>query len=201
MVDPSKLEIVLFDFGGVISPEGFQLGILKLSMLFNRDFEEMYEIVGRVGTRDTGYARGEASEEEFWKKVAEELGVDEDLSKYHYLFVDNFLPRKEVLENVKSIMSDYDVGIFSDQTNWIFEIDDEYDFLKYFDYKFISYQRGVSKHYDEFYELPLQELGTDAEEILIIDDKQKVLDKAKELGYQTYKFESISALERLLDRF
>lgn len=192
------IKLILFDFGGVIAPEGFQLGILKLSIEFNIPFKEMYNIVGYQAGLESGYTAGKINEEEYWKIVAGKLNIDRDLSSYKYVFLDNFQPRSEMIDLIKRLHSDYKVGIFSDQTNWIHDINEKYDFFKHFDYRFISYDSGFTKYDDEFYKVPSKETGIKPEEIIIIDDKQRVINKASEFGLKGYLFTSIQACREYL---
>jgi len=193
MMDSNQIKVILLDFGGVISPEGFQLGILKLSKKYGKDYDEMYEIVGRKALVRSGYIRGKGPEEKFWEEIAKELNIDENLMGYRSLMLDNFIPRKEVIDTVIKLKDKFKWGIFSDQTNWIYEADEKYDFLKYFDYKFISYDLGYTKYDDEFYRIPYKEIKLPPENIFIVDDKQRVLDRAKEFGYHTFRFDSIQS--------
>lgn len=187
-----SLELILFDYGGVIAPEGFQLGILKLAQKFNMDFEELYKIAGVKAAFKSGYSAGKCDEQEYWKILADELGMKDNLFSLRYVFMDNFQPRQEMIELIEILKTDYKLGVFSDQTNWIYEFDQKYDFFKYFDYKFISYKNGYTKYDDEFYQLPINETGVDPKKILLVDDKQRVLDRAEQFGYRTYLFTSIS---------
>jgi len=190
MINSNQIKVILLDFGGVISPEGFQLGILKLSEIYKKSYNEMYEIVGRKALVRSGYIMGKGSEKDFWEVVAKELGVDENLMDCRGLMLDNFIPRKEVIDTVIKLKDKFKWGIFSDQTNWIYEVDKKYNFLQHFDYKFISYDRGYTKYDDEFYRILYKEIKLPAKNILIVDDKQRVLDKAQEFSYNTFRFDS-----------
>ncbi len=191
MKDSNQIKVILLDFGGVISPEGFQLSVLHLSKIYGKDYDEMHEIVAVKALRRSGYLGGKSSEKEFWKVVAKELNINEDIMGCRSLMLDNFVPRKEIIDTVRKFKNKFKWGIFSDQTNWIYEVDEKYDFLTYFDYKFISYDLGYTKYDDEFYRIPYKEIKLPAKNILIVDDKQKVLDRAKDFGYHTFRFDSI----------
>lgn len=191
-------ELILFDFGGVLASEGFQMGILKLAWKFNRSYSEMYDIAGYKAGLESGFRAGKITEKEYWQIVAKHLGVEEDLSQYKYVFLDNFTPRVGMIELVDKLRLDYKVGIFSDQTNWIYEIDKKYDFFKHFDYKFISYDLGYTKHDDEFYRIPSKETGIQPQKIIIVDDNSRVVKKAKKLGLNSYEFTSIQACKEYL---
>jgi HAD superfamily hydrolase (TIGR01509 family) len=191
MTDSNQLKVILLDFGGVISTEGFQLGILKLSKIYDKSYDEMYEIVGKKALVKSGYIRGKGTEKEFWKAITKELDIDKNLMDCRSLILDNLAPRKEIMDIVIELKDKFKWGIFSDQTNWIYEVDKTYNFLRYFDYKFISYDLGYTKYDDEFYKIPYQGIKLPAKNILIVDDKQRVLDKAEEFGYKTFRFDSI----------
>ncbi len=191
MIDSNQIKVILLDFGGVISPEGFRLGVLHLSKIYGKGYDEMHEIVAVKALRRSGYIRGKGPEEKFWQEIAKELDIDENLMGCRSLMLDNFVPRKEVMDVVIELKDKFKWGIFSDQTNWIYEVDEKYNFLQHFDYKFISYDRGYTKYDDEFYRIPYQGIKLPAENILIVDDKQRVLDRAKEFGYKAFRFDSI----------
>jgi FMN phosphatase YigB (HAD superfamily) len=191
MKDSNQIKVILLDFGGVISPEGFRLGVLHLSKIYAKDYDEMHEIVAVKASRKSGYLEGKSSEKEFWKVVAKELNVNENLMRCRNLMLDNFITRKEIIDTVIELKDKFKWGIFSDQTNWIYEVDKKYNFLQYFDYKFISYDLGYTKYDDKFYKIPFKEIKIPAKNILIVDDKQGVLDRAKEFGYNTFRFDSI----------
>ncbi len=192
MSNSNNIKMVLFDYGGVIAPEGFQLGILKLAQIFGKTFDEMYDIAGYRSGLDNGYTAGKSDEDQYWKSIAEILGVPDDLKKYRYLYLDNFQPRSGMIEIIKSI-DDYLIGIFSDQTNWIYEVDKIYDFMRYFNYLCISYDKGYTKHDLKFYDIPSKETGIPAENILIIDDKPRVIKNARNHGMKGYCFTSVEA--------
>jgi HAD superfamily hydrolase (TIGR01509 family) len=192
-----NVKMVLFDYGGVIAPEGFQLGILKLAHIFDRPFEEMYEIAGYLSGLDNGYTAGKTTEDNYWRSIAEILGVPDDLEKYRYVYLDNFQPRAGMVELIETI-DNYQLGIFSDQTNWIYELDKLHDFMRYFNYLCISCDKGYTKHDQNFYDIPAKETGIPAAKILLIDDKIRVIENARRHGIQGYHFTSVEACRSYL---
>ena len=187
-----NIKLLLLDFGGVIAPEGFQLGILQLAMKYGIPFREMYRICSRTAGLESGYTAGKISEGEYWNIVARELGTDDDMSVYRDIFLDNFQPRHEMLKVVDGMREHMKTGIFSDQTNWIHELDDIYSFFRYFDYRCISFDVGFTKYDTEFYRIPSGDTGIEPENILLIDDKKRVIDMAESAGMNGYQFTSIN---------
>lgn len=194
------IKLILFDYGGVIAPEGFQLGVLKLAQEFNVNFEKMYEIAGYEAGLKLGFTAGQNDERAYWNHVAKLLNTDQDLMNYRYVYLDNFQPRDGMIEIIKQVRKYYDLGIFSDQTNWIYELNDKYGFFKYFKYKFISFDLGTTKHEMNLYSIPTKRTGIKPENILLIDDKQKVIDRATEAGLKGYRFTSIEKCTKYLNQ-
>lgn len=196
----TEIKLLLFDFGGVIAPEGFQLGILKLAFKFNISFKQMYEIAGYKGGLESGYTAGKISEREYWDIVARALNTDEDLMKYRYLFIDNFPPRIDMMELIKTLREEFKVAIFSDQTNWLYDIDKIYGFMSRFDYCFVSYDLGYTKYDDEFYMIPTDTTSIKPENMLLFDDKKRVIDKASGFGIKGHVFTSVDDCKEYLDK-
>jgi putative hydrolase of the HAD superfamily len=192
------IELILFDYGGVLAPEGFQLGILKLAQEFNKSFEEMYQIAGYQAGLETGYTSGKITEKDYWKSVEEKVGIKKDLMPYRDVFQDNFQPRKDMLGLVKELRKRYKTGIFSDQTNWLHELNEKYDFFKYFDHIFISYDLGCTKHDDEFYRIPPRLTKIEPSKILVVDDKPRVVKRIIGSGMKAYRFISVDSCVQYL---
>ena len=114
MIDSNQIKVILLDFGGVISPEGFRLGVLNLSKIYSKGYDEMHEIVAVKALRRSGYLRGRSSEKEFWKVVAKEINVNENLMGCRNLILDNLVPRKEIIDIVIELKDKFKWGIFSD---------------------------------------------------------------------------------------
>ena len=121
------VELLLFDFGGVLAPEGFELGVLKLAKIFNMSYDQMYKIAGWQAAYESGYTAGKITEDQYWPLLSKLLKSNENLQKYRYLFLDNFIVRPEMIEILKNLQGKISLGIFSDHTDWIYELDKKFD--------------------------------------------------------------------------
>ncbi|MGM0568145.1 MAG: hypothetical protein ACQESB_02880 [Elusimicrobiota bacterium] len=198
-MDNCKIKMILFDYGGVLAPEGFQLGILKMAQKFNMSYEMMYELAGYKAGFCSGYTAGKVDESFYWKTVSDLLGIKEDLSWCRNLFLDNFQPRRQMIELLESLSEEFQLGIFSDQTNWIYELDAKYDFMKYFEYKCISFDKGSTKHEEKFYMLPSQETGIPSKNIFLFDDKAQVIQRALKSGMKGEVFTTIKGCQNFFN--
>ncbi len=65
---------------------------------------------------------------------------------------------------------------------------------------FMSYKIGMRKNSSAVFNYVAKEIGIPSKEILFIDNKQKLLDYAKEAGYQTFLFENAYDLKIYLSK-
>jgi len=56
----------------------------------------------------------------------------------------------------------------------------------YFDRRYVSYEIGLVKPYHDIYKYLIADSGIDPQEALFLDDGEKNITAAKELGFQTY---------------
>ena len=109
-------------------------------------------------------------------------------------------PNSEMIKLVKELRSrDFEVYPFSnlDEDNGLIYIE-RGDFECFSDKSFLSFERKLTKPSKEFFDLIMDELAAEAYEILLIDDQEKNLNAARELGFDTVKFVSAKKLNTKL---
>jgi putative hydrolase of the HAD superfamily len=178
-----SIDTVLFDFGGVLAEEGFRDGLAAIGRLSGRPGEDLdrlgHELVHRIG-----YVTGRASEKRWWEALRAEAairGTDEALRRE---IIERFTLRPWMLELVVQLRSGgLTVGILSDQTNWLDEIDGRTGLYGRFDYVFNSYHMGKAKtdpgHFDDVLKL----LNRRGPEVLFIDDNTGHVERASQRGW------------------
>jgi putative hydrolase of the HAD superfamily len=93
------------------------------------------------------------------------------------------------------------IGILSDQTNWLDELDIKYDIFRRFDYVFNSYYLGKSKRDPTLFEDVLGLMGIRAREVLFVDDYPGNIERAKGCGLHAVLYEDQKGISRELARF
>ena len=78
----------------------------------------------------------------------------------------------------------FTVGILSDQTNWLDELDDRFGFYGRFDYIFNSFHMGKSKNDATHFDDVLRLLNRQGQEVLFIDDNAGHVGRAVERGWK-----------------
>ena len=193
-----SVELVLFDFGGVIAEEGFRNGLLAIAELNGLDpadfLKEAYEL-----TFNGGFVTGEVDEHTFWHMLRERTGIkgsDQELRKE---LLSRFILRNWMLELVQRLKDASVVtAILSDQTNWLDELDARYNFFRFFDRVFNSYHLGKCKKDPTLFEDVLGEMNFRPEQSLFIDDSQDNIKRATSRGLHTiYYQDKISFMESM----
>ncbi|MBN2515934.1 MAG: HAD family phosphatase [Deltaproteobacteria bacterium] len=177
-----SVDVVLFDFGGVIADEGFVNGLAAIAEMNDRDPESIIKAGFDVVHR-TEYVLGQSDEKTFWQTLREETGITGSDEALRDQIFSRFTLRKWMFEVIKSLrLSGVRVGILSDQTDWLDELDARYDFFKQFDYVFCSYHLGKSKRDETLFDEIIRRVDAEAHRILFVDDFQENCDRARSRG-------------------
>jgi len=138
---------------------------------------------------DLGFVTGKAGEGEFWSAFRQQTGIKGSDQILREEILSRFTLRPWMLEVVRSLREKgVIVGILSDQTNWLDELNDRYNFFQYFDYTFNSFHSGLSKKNLEGFEYVLKKINVNPEKVLFIDDHLSNIERAKVVGMRTIHY-------------
>jgi len=73
-INPFGLELILFDFGGVLAEEGFGEGLQYIAQHNTLDPAQFLKTAFEI-TFESGYVIGNIDERAFWKSIKEHTGV------------------------------------------------------------------------------------------------------------------------------
>lgn len=178
----SKIKAIVFDFWGVFAtfnaPVNKAIGFTGHLHTFNQDY---YDLIIQ-------HDLGKLTEKEFLAAAAKIFKVELS-DKHSYLFDPNDI-NHDLIKLVKQLKTKYKIGLMSNTSR---EYSEEFifnpGFDKLFDYLILSYQVEFRKPDSRIYQHALEKVGLKPEEILFIDDHQKSLDPAVEIGMQTLFYE------------
>jgi len=183
-----KIDVVLFDFGGVIAEEGFRKGLKVIAKANGLDEKGFIQAAFDVNY-STGYILGKVSEEVFWNELKEKTGVKGDNADLKAEFFSRFVLRKWMIDLVKKLKSDnIIVGILSDQTDMIDRLNEQLDFYKWFDHVFNSYYLGKGKRDISLFDDVAHTLKTKPDRILFIDDDPGHVERARQKGWKAIHY-------------
>jgi putative hydrolase of the HAD superfamily len=186
--DPRAIDTVLFDFGGVLAEEGFRDGLAAIGRLSGLDEEDVVRR-GHELVLTTGYVTGRAGEQRWWEALRAEAGVRGAAESLRGEILGRFVLRPRMLDIVGRLRGlGFTVGILSDQTNWLDELDGLHGLYGRFDYVFNSYHMGKSKNDASHFGDVLKLLHRQGRHVLFLDDNAGHVDRARNRGWAAFRF-------------
>ncbi|MEN6622681.1 MAG: HAD family hydrolase [Smithella sp.] len=180
-----NIDVVLFDFGGVLAEEGWKEGFKVIAEASGLNGEKMIQTASDT-VYGTGYIMGKGSESSFWKAMKEKTGTHGDAASLKNEIISRFILRDWMIDLVRKLKAqNFIVGILSDQTDMLDILNEKYDFFKYFDYVFNSYHVGKGKRDISLFDDICGILKTSPSKILFIDDDQGHIERARQKNWQT----------------
>ncbi len=99
----ADIDIVLFDFGGVIAEEGFMKGLRVLAAKSRYTSDEFIQF-GNDLIHRCGYVVGKSSEHTYWDLLRNDTGVKGTDEELRNEILSRFIPRLWVLDIVDGLM-------------------------------------------------------------------------------------------------
>jgi len=183
-----KIDVVLFDFGGVIAEEGWKEGLKVIARANGRDEAKfLQEAIDTIYA--TGYLLGKAPASRFWSALREKTGIQENEDSLTNEIFSRFHIRDWMIDLAKELKAQkITVGILSDQTDMLDKLNQRYDFFKWFDHVFNSYHLGKGKRDSSLFDDVARILKTPPERILFIDDDPGHVDRAGRKGWKAIRY-------------
>lgn len=179
-----KYKTIFFDWGGVIGndPDDKFLGNLLISIgATEQQKEEILE------TYKISFMRGQISEKEYWEALRKKYGltihdsISEEFKKWKGLEAN-----EEVLDLVHHARQEnIKVAVLSNVIEPTYAVIKEAGYYDLFDDVIASCKVGYAKPDREIYLIALERLKVSASESVFIDDKQRNLDPAEDIGFKT----------------
>lgn len=196
-----RVKVVLFDFGGVLAEEGFREGLMAIARSNGLSPQVFFEMA-TAAVYESGYVVGTADEHSYWGLLRQRSGIGQSDADLRKEILERFILRPWMLEIVTGLrQSGYFVGILSDQTQWLDELDDRDHFFAEFNVVFNSYHLGRGKKDPRVFDEVAERLGVLPSEILFIDDNDGHIERARSRGLRTILFRDKDSFIREIDRF
>jgi len=190
------IKAVIFDFGGVLSEEGFRQG-LKAIAYKNRIDPEDFFITAEELIYQTGYVTGLSDEADFWNALREKTGITGSNAELREDILRRFILKPAVIEHVKKIKAfGLITAILSDQTNWLDEINKKTPFYHHFDYVFNSFTLKKGKKDPSVFNDVCAAIGIKPDEAIFVDDNINNIRRASASGLRVIHFSNINSFEK-----
>jgi putative hydrolase of the HAD superfamily len=195
---PCSVEVVFFDFGGVLAEEGYRGGLLAIARMNGLDEKEFLKVAVEL-TFERGFVTGKIDEKTFWQILRKHTGIRTSDQELRNLVLSSFTLRPWMVEWVKKVKtSPTRTAILSDQTLWLEELNEIYGFFQWFERVFNSYHIGKSKRDFSIFDYVLAEMDVRPHEALFVDDNLGNIQRAKEKEINTIHYQTREEFEREL---
>ena len=198
----TRIRAVLFDYGGVLAEEGFREGLFSIARQQGLEPGAFYQ-TAKEGVYDCGFVSGKGSETDFWCYMRERFSLQGDDASLTSEILQRFVLRPRMIALVRNIRRrGFLVGMLSDQTVWLDQLDQSDRFYREFDRLYISYRLGKGKRDASLFYDVAADLGLNPGKIVFIDDNLGNVKRACSRGMIGIEFTSekdcIVRLEALL---
>ena len=192
------VKAILFDFGGVIAEEGFREGLKEIGRKNGLVPDEFFEAATELAY-SSGYVTGTASESDFWEALRQNTGIKGSDNGLRNELLKRFKMRSEMINLIKKLKEqELAMFILSDQTNWLDEINEKYDFFGYFKDVFNSYHLHRNKRDPDLFLDICRKTGFKPEDVLLVDDSPANTKRADKMGLQTITYKGFELFRKEL---
>jgi len=183
-----RIRGVLFDFGGVLSEEGFRNGLKHIAGINALDPVQFFE-TARELIYSTGYITGHNSEAVFWDQLRMHSGIHGTDKELKEIILEHFLIRDWMMALVRMLkVHSVRIAILSDQTNWLDELEQRCHFSDLFEEVFNSYHLAKSKNDPRQFTDVLSFMRLNPQQILFVDDTMENIERAHAIGLNTIPY-------------
>lgn len=196
-----SVDVILFDFGGVLADEGFVGGLASIAEKNGIDVKD-FVVLGHELVHETGFVTGRSGEAAYWRALRWRAGIRGSDEDFRGEILTRFRLRPWMLEIVREVKKNGTrVGILSDQTLWLDELNAARDFFSHFDYVFNSYHMGKSKMDPSHFRDVAEALQVKPEAILFVDDNEGHVERARRQGWKAIHYTDKSDFIKEIDKY
>ena len=187
------IKLILFDMAGIIHNSLSSSYVDFLSDISGKSRDEVIGIIKPI-IMDLSIATIGLPEAE--RLIATGLKIKETDVQFLSFYKGNLKVDKSVVALIRSLRQNYKIGTLTNNEENRFSYALNIIGNNLFDFPFSSSRLHFRKPDSKIFELVYQKTNIPPDEILYIDDDEKNLVVARELGFKTIKFESVEKLKR-----
>lgn len=188
-----QIKNIAFDLGGVVIALSYEQAVRRFEEIGLKDARQHLDAFhqrGIFGDLERGIITTKEFRIELGKLIGREVTYDECLYAWHGYV--EYVPQKNLQMLLKLRQLGYKVCLLSNTNPFMMQwaMSNEFDgnghsMDYYFDNLYLSYKYKYMKPSPEIFKIMLEGQQSSAEETLFIDDGQKNVEAAKELGMKT----------------
>lgn len=193
------MKILLFDLGGVCLSNYWSRDQRKLfSEKFEIDSKKVYEFhIKHVKE----FNCGKLSEKEYFQKLFEYVRKEPEVEKGIKFLRDQCKASMEMLKFISILKNKYLLYSHTNENKQagLFRIE-KFDLQNYFQNIFVSGEIGFEKPDSKFYSFIIDKLKCNPQDIIFVDDHERNLIPAREIGMKTILFENLDQFKKEMNK-
>ena len=190
------IRLLILDWGGVLTAGEFDRHLAQLlAERHGLPEEEVYR-VWRAGKR-LALERGEGTVDEVWEELAARFGLRGSVEEFCALLRSAVQYEPGVLELLRPLRTAAALALLSNNYPIVAAVARK-SVAALFDHVFFSNETGLVKPAREAYLQVLEVAGVEPGEALFVDDKERNLVPAREIGMSTHLFTDPPAFRRAM---
>lgn len=196
------IKAVLFDLGDMVfNPDWKSMNEKMveetgLPILMSKEMMKIYHDEVLVGT---------STMEEMIKKSIDEKGLDLSVEKFITAYKKNYEKYSpingDVLDLIKRLRREVKIFALSNTNSIHKEVNKGRGLFNNFDEVFLSFEIGIRKPNPEIYNIILDKVRLNPQEIVFIDDNEENIERAKSLGFIGIKYNGFESLLAELKKY
>ncbi|NLX52210.1 MAG: HAD family phosphatase [Deltaproteobacteria bacterium] len=196
-----RVDVVLFDFGGVLAEEGWKNGFTAIAAASGLDGEGLVS-AATDAVYASGYITGKGTRSDFWRLLREKTGLQGEADLLWREIFARFVLRAPMMGWVKKLKAEgLVVGILSDQIDMLDALDARDNFFSEFDHVFNSYHLGKGKRDASLFDDLAGFLKTEPGRILFIDDAPGNVERARQKGWNAILYRNAETFDSDMAEF
>jgi putative hydrolase of the HAD superfamily len=185
------IKAVVFDFGNVICKFDNKIFLMRISDHTGESIRELEKKVYRASGLASDYERGMVSSDDFFDQVAAICGLRMSKEEFIRAYTDKFTPIPETYQLIRSLKRKYKLGLLSNTSAWDFEYGIRTtEVFPLFDAVTVSFEVHALKPEKDIYLDVFAKLKVKPLECVYIDDIEKYVEAARNLGMNAVRYRS-----------
>lgn len=189
------IKAVIFDYSGVLAYERLRKFSEAIAKEFDIDAKELKEL---YCSKEPFYLLGQILSDEFWGAFIKTFNLETTKQHLIDVYESSDIPNQKVFDMVKKLKKRYKLGLVSNSIIEMTEFTKKSRDLSAFDATVFSSDIRIMKPDERIFEIILKELNLKPNECIFVDDRERNVKIAKELGWKGIVFKNAEQLEEEL---
>ncbi len=196
------IKAIVFDFGNVIYHFDNNIFLEKISGFTDKTASELNDLIYNSTNLPRQYETGLISSDKFFNEIRRKCNLSVSKSEFIKAYTDIFTPIRTTINLIRRLKSIYKIALLSNTNKWDFEhIIKTCEVYNLFDAVSLSFKVRAMKPDNKIFSDSICKLRLKPEECVYIDDIERYVEAAKQIGINGIHYTSyeklISSLKKL----